>query len=123
MPNQRFYDFNEVRREIDNETKRVTGANKGISKLPSKLRRLHVRLLMFFTPVNLKLYSERVTNLTLVDLPGLTKVRRLGHLRLECHFLSFVQIPVGDQPTDIERQIRSLVLEYITKPNWYVSAR
>ena len=28
------------------------------------------------------------------------------------------QIPVGDQPSDIERQIRGLVLEYITKPNW-----
>lgn len=41
-------------------------------------------------------------NLTLVDLPGLTK------------------IPVGDQPTDIERQIRNLVLDYISKPNWCV---
>lgn len=38
-------------------------------------------------------------NLTLVDLPGLTKV------------------PVGDQPSDIERQIKNLVLDYITNPN------
>jgi hypothetical protein len=46
MPNQRFYDFNEVRQEIENETKRVTGANKGISKLPSRFpsRMLSVRL-------------------------------------------------------------------------------
>ena len=31
----RYYDFAEVRKEIENETKRVTGANKGISRLPS----------------------------------------------------------------------------------------
>ena len=43
-------------------------------------------------------------NLTLVDLPGLTKV------------------PVGDQPTDIERQIKSLVLDYISKPNAVILA-
>jgi len=42
--------------------------------------------------------------LTLVDLPGLTK------------------IPVGDQPTDIERQIRNLVLDFVSKPNWCVLA-
>jgi hypothetical protein len=50
-------------------------------------------------PINLKIYGPGVLNLTLVDLPGLTKV------------------PVGDQPTDIERQIKNLVLDYITKPN------
>lgn len=47
-----------------------------------------------------EIYSPNVLNLTLVDLPGLTK------------------IPVGDQPTDIERQIRNLVLDYVSKPNW-----
>ena len=31
-----------------------------------------------------------------------------------------LQIPVGDQPSDIERQIRNLVVDYISKPNWYV---
>lgn len=35
--------------------------------------------------------------------------------------LNVVQIPVGDQPSDIERQIRNLVLDYISKPNWYVA--
>jgi len=39
-----------------------------------------------------------------VDLPGLTK------------------IPVGDQPSDIERQIRSLVTDYISKPNCIIIA-
>ncbi|KZT07176.1 dynamin protein dnm1 [Laetiporus sulphureus 93-53] len=80
---KRFTDFNEIRREIEQETFRVAGQNKGISKLP----------------INLRIYSPNVLDLTLVDLPGLTK------------------IPVGDQPSDIERQIRSLVLDYISKPN------
>lgn len=81
---KRYTDFNEIRNEIQSETFRVAGQNKGISKLP----------------IHLKIYSKNVVNLTLVDLPGLTK------------------IPVGDQPSDIERQIRALVLDYIQKPNW-----
>ncbi len=40
-------------------------------------------------PISVKYYSDKVLNLTLVDLPGLTKV------------------PVGDQPTDIESQVRN----------------
>jgi dynamin 1-like protein len=42
--------------------------------------------------------------LTLVDLPGLTKV------------------PIGDQPTDIEKQTRNLITEYIAKPNSVILA-
>ncbi|KZV81737.1 hypothetical protein EXIGLDRAFT_641227 [Exidia glandulosa HHB12029] len=80
---KRFTDFDEIRKEIEAETFRVAGQNKGISKLP----------------INLKIYSPNVLDLTLVDLPGLTK------------------IPVGDQPSDIERQIRNLVTDYISKPN------
>ncbi|PCH36453.1 hypothetical protein WOLCODRAFT_140459 [Wolfiporia cocos MD-104 SS10] len=85
---KRFTDFDEIRREIEQETFRVAGQNKGISKLP----------------IHLRIYSPDVLDLTLVDLPGLTK------------------IPVGDQPSDIERQIRSLVLDYISKPNCVVLA-
>ncbi|KAF8840391.1 hypothetical protein BDN67DRAFT_930395 [Paxillus ammoniavirescens] len=85
---KRFTDFGEVRREIEQETFRVAGQNKGISKLP----------------ISLRIYSPNVLDLTLVDLPGLTK------------------IPVGDQPSDIERQIRSLVTEYIFKPNSVILA-
>ncbi|BEJ13643.1 hypothetical protein CspHIS471_0308170 [Cutaneotrichosporon sp. HIS471] len=86
--NRRFTDFDEVRREIEAETFRVAGQNKGVSKLP----------------INLKIYGPGVLNLTLVDLPGLTKV------------------PVGDQPSDIERQIKNLVLDYITNPNAVILA-
>ncbi|KAG9019102.1 Dynamin- GTPase protein [Tulasnella sp. 427] len=85
---KRFTDFEEVRKEIETETFRVAGQNKGISKLP----------------ISLKIYSPEVLDLTLVDLPGLTK------------------IPVGDQPTDIEKQIRNLVLDYISKPNCVILA-
>lgn len=52
----------------------------------------------------MKIYGPGVLNLTLVDLPGLTKV------------------PVGDQPSDIERQIKNLVLDYITNPNAVILA-
>jgi dynamin 1-like protein len=43
-------------------------------------------------------------NLTLVDLPGITKV------------------PVGDQPPDIEIQIRKMILEFISKPETIILA-
>ncbi|KAI0737311.1 dynamin protein dnm1 [Daedaleopsis nitida] len=85
---KRYTDFNDIRREIEQETFRVAGQNKGISKLP----------------IHLRIYSPNVLDLTLVDLPGLTK------------------LPVGDQPGDIERQIRSLVIDYISKPNCVILA-
>jgi hypothetical protein len=56
---KRFTDFNEIRKEIEQETFRVAGQNKGVSKLP----------------ISLRIYSPKVLDLTLVDLPGLTKVR------------------------------------------------
>lgn len=53
-----FRDFNEIREEIDSETDRMAGTNKGICT----------------EAINLKIYSTKVVNLTLVDLPGITKV-------------------------------------------------
>lgn len=85
---QKFRDFGEVKREIENETARIAGSNKGINR----------------QPINLKIYSPHVLSLTLVDLPGLTKV------------------PIGDQPTDIEKQTRNLISEYIAKPNSIILA-
>lgn len=88
IPGQKFHDFNKIRDEIVKETDSKTGRNAGISP----------------APINLRIYSPNVLTLTLVDLPGLTKV------------------PVGDQPRDIERQIREMVLKQITKPNAIVLA-
>ncbi len=45
-----------------------------------------------------------VLNLTLVDLPGITKV------------------PVGDQPADIEYQIRDMIMQIICKENCLILA-
>lgn len=88
IPGQKFYDFNKIREEIVKETESKTGKNGGISP----------------APINLRIYSPNVLTLTLVDLPGLTKV------------------PVGDQPRDIERQIREMVMKQISKPNAIILA-
>ncbi|XP_003707967.1 dynamin related protein 1 [Megachile rotundata] len=86
--NKIYTDFDEIRKEIESETDRMAGTNKGICP----------------EPINLKIYSTSVVNLTLIDLPGITKV------------------PVGDQPEDIESQIRQLVLKYICNPNSIILA-
>ncbi|KAM9328146.1 dynamin-1-like protein isoform 1-T1 [Pholidichthys leucotaenia] len=86
--NKIYTDFDEIRQEIETETERVSGNNKGISD----------------EPIHLKIFSPHVVNLTLVDLPGITKV------------------PVGDQPKDIEIQIRDLILKHISNPNCIILA-
>ncbi|XP_052747455.1 dynamin isoform X6 [Bicyclus anynana] len=85
---KRFTDFNEVRAEIEAETDRVTGSNKGISPVP----------------INLRVYSPNVLNLTLIDLPGLTKV------------------PIGDQPADIEQQIKGMIFQFIRRESCLILA-
>ncbi|KAJ2612590.1 vacuolar protein sorting-associated protein 1 [Coemansia sp. RSA 1365] len=88
IPGKKFFNFDEIRDEIVNDTEKKTGKNLGISPVP----------------INLRIFSPNVLTLTLVDLPGLTKV------------------PVGDQPKDIERQIREMILTYINKPNAIILA-
>ncbi|KAJ8979051.1 hypothetical protein NQ317_010302 [Molorchus minor] len=85
---KKFTDFDEVRGEIEADTERVTGDNKGISNIP----------------INLRVYSPNVLNLTLIDLPGMTK------------------IAIGDQPPDIEQQIRAMILQYIKKESCLILA-
>ncbi|KOB66120.1 Uncharacterized protein OBRU01_22251, partial [Operophtera brumata] len=81
-----YPDFDQIRQEIERETDRMAGSNKGISP----------------EPISLKIFSTRVVNLTLVDLPGITKVR--------------------DQPEDIENQITKLIIKYIGNPNSIILA-
>ena len=38
IPNRKFFDFSEIRTEIEKETDRLTGKNKGISPLPIHLK-------------------------------------------------------------------------------------
>jgi dynamin 1/3 len=84
----KFTNFEDIRREIEIETDRITGKTKNISK----------------EPINLTIYSPNVINLTLIDLPGLTKVA------------------VEGQPSDIGVQIRDLVLHYIKQKNTIILA-
>ncbi|XP_047146365.1 dynamin-1-like protein isoform X1 [Hydra vulgaris] len=85
---KKYYSFDAIRQEILNETERLAGSNKGICE----------------QPISLKIYSPNVVNLTLVDLPGMTK------------------IAVGDQPLDVEAQIRSLIMKYAANSNALILA-
>lgn len=88
LPGKKFYNFDDIRKEIIKATDATAGKNAGISPVP----------------INLRIYSPHVLTLTLVDLPGLTKV------------------PVGDQPIDIEKQIREMIMKFISKPNAIILA-
>eukprot|EP01016_Furgasonia_blochmanni_P003880 TRINITY_DN1151_c0_g1_i1.p1 TRINITY_DN1151_c0_g1~~TRINITY_DN1151_c0_g1_i1.p1 ORF type:complete len:735 (+),score=207.31 TRINITY_DN1151_c0_g1_i1:68-2272(+) len=85
---ERIENFDHVIKEIERETEKVAGTNKGINP----------------NPVYLKIFSPHVVDLTLVDLPGITK------------------IPVGDQPSDIETKIRDMIMTYIRNPNSIILA-
>ncbi|KAL3814369.1 hypothetical protein ACJIZ3_015637 [Penstemon smallii] len=88
LPGKKFFDFNEIRREIQAETEREAGGNKGVTD----------------KQIRLKIFSPNVLDITLVDLPGLTKV------------------PVGDQPSDIEARIRTMIMSYIKLPSCLILA-
>ncbi|KAL0365228.1 UNVERIFIED_CONTAM: Dynamin-related protein 3A [Sesamum angustifolium] len=88
LPGKKFFDFNEIRWEIQAETDREAGGNKGVSD----------------KQIRLKIFSPNVLDITLVDLPGLTKV------------------PVGDQPSDIEARIRTMIMSYIKLPSCLILA-
>ncbi|XP_076906516.1 dynamin-related protein 3A-like [Bidens hawaiensis] len=88
LPGRKFFDFAQIRAEIQAETDREAGENKRISS----------------KEICLKIYSNRVLDMTLVDLPGLTKV------------------PIGDQPPDVETQIHKMILSYIRQPHCLIVA-
>lgn len=88
LPKRRLTDFALVRKEIQDETDRVTGKTKQISPIP----------------IHLSIYSPNVVNLTLIDLPGLTKVA------------------VEGQPESIVKDIEDMVRSYVEKPNCIILA-
>ncbi|VDP10746.1 unnamed protein product [Soboliphyme baturini] len=88
IKHKKFTNYEEVREEIERETERLTGTKKSIHP----------------EPISMKIYSPHVVNLTLVDLPGMTKV------------------PVGDQPADIEVIIRNMIMSYVENPNSVILA-
>mmetsp|Transcript_10305 Transcript_10305/g.23506 ORF Transcript_10305/g.23506 Transcript_10305/m.23506 type:complete len:760 (+) Transcript_10305:14-2293(+) len=88
-PGKIYTDFEtEVRLEIEAETERVVKGKKMVSA----------------EPIILKIWSPHVVNLTLVDLPGLTKV------------------PVGEQPANIVHVISDMVREFILNENCIILA-
>eukprot|EP00257_Ricinus_communis_P021189 XP_015580615.1 dynamin-related protein 1C isoform X1 [Ricinus communis] len=88
LPNKRIADFSLVRKEIQDETDKMTGKSKQISSVP----------------IHLSIYSPHVVNLTLIDLPGLTKVA------------------VEGQPESIVKDIENMVRSYVEKPNCLILA-
>ncbi|KAK4798210.1 hypothetical protein SAY86_030536 [Trapa natans] len=88
LPTKRFTEFSAVCKEIQDETDRITGKSKQISPIP----------------IHLSIYSPNVVNLTLIDLPGLTKVA------------------VEGQPESIMEEIEMMVRSYVGKPNCIILA-
>lgn len=82
-PGRRYADFTAIREEIQRDTDRLSGRSKGVSS----------------QPIHLKIYSPHVLTLTMVDLPGLTKVA------------------VEGQPEDIADQIWDMNVEFGSNPN------
>ncbi|KAI0560353.1 Dynamin [Gracilaria domingensis] len=87
-PDKRFETEEEIQAEIIKETERVAGKNKKLTP----------------TAMIMKVFSTEVVDLTLIDLPGLTK------------------LPVGDQPPDIEKLVRAMIYSYIEKSNTIILA-
>ncbi|CAD7925244.1 unnamed protein product [Amoebophrya sp. A120] len=77
----KFYDFDKVRQHIELLTDKICGTNKGIID----------------DPITLTVYGKNVPDLTLIDLPGLTKVAAAG----------------SDQTGDIARVTREMTERYI----------
>ena len=87
-PGEKYFDLQKARDEIEIDTQRKCGHNKEISA----------------EPILCKVFSRTVVNLTLVDLPGMTK------------------IPQGGQPDNIERQIIELCHSYVIKRSSIIMA-
>ncbi|KAH0724179.1 hypothetical protein KY284_000044 [Solanum tuberosum] len=87
-PKRKFPEFAAVRQEIADETDRITGKSKQISNVP----------------IHLSIFSPNVVDLTLIDLPGLTKVA------------------VEGQPDSIVEDIEMMVRSYVEKPNCIILA-
>uniref|UniRef100_A0A7I4DXY1 Dynamin-type G domain-containing protein n=1 Tax=Physcomitrium patens TaxID=3218 RepID=A0A7I4DXY1_PHYPA len=82
------YDAEKVRKEIQDEIDGVTGWSKKISPVP----------------IHLRICTPHVVNLTLIDLPGLTKVA------------------VEGQPDSIVKDIDDMVRSYVEKTNSLILA-
>ncbi len=87
-PNEKITDFSKVTKEIILQTEKIAGKEKLISD----------------KPIIMKIYSTKLIELTLVDLPGLVKV------------------PLKGQPENIDNQIKKIVLDFISNSNSIILA-
>eukprot|EP00824_Muranothrix_gubernata_P000001 TRINITY_DN0_c0_g1_i1.p1 TRINITY_DN0_c0_g1~~TRINITY_DN0_c0_g1_i1.p1 ORF type:complete len:760 (-),score=142.76 TRINITY_DN0_c0_g1_i1:32-2056(-) len=78
---EKFFDFQKVREKIDWLTDQVAGKKKGIVD----------------RPIILTIYSHTCPDLTLIDLPGITRIPLAG----------------SDQPADIEKITKSMCHRYV----------
>jgi dynamin 1-like protein len=81
---EKFFDFVKVRDKIIELTDKVAGAKKGIVD----------------NPIVLTIHSYTCPDLTLIDLPGITRIPLSG----------------SDQPQDIERITRGMAHRYVSDP-------
>ncbi|CAD2105126.1 dynamin-like protein, putative [Plasmodium vinckei] len=88
--NKKFTDFNEVREHINSLTDQIAGTNKGIID----------------EPIILNIYSTGCPDLSLIDLPGITRV----------------PLKNSDQTDDIERLTREMAFRYVKDPRTIILA-
>merc|ERR1719401_2023633 len=86
----KFSDFEQVRREIEKMTDEVAGGNKGIVN----------------DPIVMTIYSTSCPDLTVIDLPGITRVPIKG----------------SDQGEDVEKVTRDMTLHYVQDPRTIILA-
>lgn len=82
IPNEKFTDFNVVRKKIDELTDKVAGVHK---KIVDK-------------PIVLHVYSPTCPDMSLIDLPGITRIPLVG----------------TEQDEDIEEVTKRMCLKYTT---------
>ncbi|KEP60916.1 UNVERIFIED_CONTAM: dynamin-related protein DRPB [Hammondia hammondi] len=87
---RKIRDFEQVRQEIDRLTDQVAGKNKGIID----------------SPIVLTIYATQCPDLSLIDLPGITRVPLKG----------------SDQCEDIEMLTRQMALRYASDPRTIILA-
>lgn len=87
---KKYTNFDDVRKEIERQTDSVAGSNKGIVN----------------DPIILTIYATGAPDLTLIDLPGVTRVPIRG----------------SDQVDDIEKVTREMTLHYIKDPRTIILA-
>lgn len=82
VPNKKFTNMNEVKQTIEFLTDKVCGKSKNIID----------------NPITLHIYSPTCPDLTLVDLPGITRIPMAG----------------SDQPENIEQITRAMASRYVS---------